>query len=109
MCCSWARSVRRTRTEMAVTTSHRPASAPRTGQAERAHRAQQVALRTPFWVLTTGLAIIFLFPVVWTTVSSVSPQAGTSQHTGWGFGNYSALAHYQAGIWRYLGNSLLVS
>jgi multiple sugar transport system permease protein len=67
------------------------------------------ALRTPFWVLTGGLAVIFLFPVVWTAVSSVSPQAGTSQSDGWGFSNYTSLAHYQAGIWRYLANSAFVS
>jgi multiple sugar transport system permease protein len=32
-------------------------------------------------------------------------MAGTSQVDGWGLGNYAALAHDQAGIWRYLGNS----
>ena len=53
--------------------------------------------------------MIFLFPLIWTAVSSVSPQAGTSQANGWGLGNYDSLAHYQAGIWRYLGNSLFVS
>ena len=66
-------------------------------------------VRTPFWVLTGALAVIFLFPVVWTAVSSVSPQAGTSQNSGWGFANYASLAHYQAGIWRYLANSAFVS
>jgi multiple sugar transport system permease protein len=68
-----------------------------------------LALRTPFWVFSGGLAVIFLFPVVWTAVSSVSPQSGTSQSVGWGFANYASLAHYQAGIWRYLANSALVS
>jgi multiple sugar transport system permease protein len=68
-----------------------------------------LALRTPFWVFSAALAVIFLFPVVWTAVSSVSPQAGTSQHNGWGFANYVSLEHYQAGVWRYLVNSLFVS
>lgn len=68
-----------------------------------------VAIRTPFWVLTGGLAVIFLYPLVWTTISSVAPRAGTSQTDGWGFGNYAALADYQAGIWVYLFNSLVVS
>jgi multiple sugar transport system permease protein len=36
---------------------------------------------------------------VWTTISSVAPRAGTSQTDGWGFGNYAALADYQAGVW----------
>ncbi len=68
-----------------------------------------IAIRTPFWVLTGGLAVIFLYPLVWTTISSVAPRAGTSQTDGWGFGNYAALADYQAGIWVYLFNSLVVS
>ena len=58
-----------------------------------------IATRTPYWVLTGALAIIFLFPMVWTAVSSVSPHPGTNQVDGWGFGNYVSLAHYQAGIW----------
>ena len=68
-----------------------------------------IALRTPYWIFTGGLSIIFLFPLVWTAVSSVSPHAGTSQTTGWGLGNYATLSTYQAGIWRYLANSVFVS
>jgi multiple sugar transport system permease protein len=68
-----------------------------------------VALRTPYWVLTGGLAVIFLFPLVWTTIASVSPHPGTNQVDGWGFGNYVTLTRYQAGIWRYLANSAFVS
>jgi len=68
-----------------------------------------LALRTPYWVFTGALAVIFLFPLVWTAVASVSPKAGTSQVDGWGFGNYATLADYQAGIWRYIFNSVFVS
>jgi multiple sugar transport system permease protein len=68
-----------------------------------------IALRTPYWVLTGGLALIFLYPLIWTAISSVSPLAGTNQVDGWGFGNYATLANYQAGIWVYLFNSLFVS
>jgi len=68
-----------------------------------------IALRIPYWMFTGGLAVIFLFPLAWTAVSSVAPRAGTNQVTGWGFGNYATLGDYQAGIWRYLGNSALVS
>jgi len=63
----------------------------------------------PYWLLTTALAILFLYPLIWTAVSSVQGRPGTSQAEGWGFGNYIALANYQAGIWVYLGNSLFVS
>jgi multiple sugar transport system permease protein len=68
-----------------------------------------VALRTPYWVFTGALAVIFLYPLVWTGVASVSPHAGTSQVDGWGVGNYRALGEYQAGIWQYLTNSAFVS
>src|SRR5689334_16754594 len=68
-----------------------------------------IALRMPYWVFTGGLAAIFLFPLAWTAVKSVAPQAGTNQVNGWGFGNYVTLGGYQAGIWRYLANSAVVS
>jgi multiple sugar transport system permease protein len=68
-----------------------------------------IALRTPYWVLTGSVAVIFLFPLVWTAVASVSPHAGTNQVEGWGFGNYATLSEYQAGVWRYLANSAFVS
>ena len=52
-----------------------------------------VAVRTPYWVLTGALAIIFLFPLVWTAVASVSPRAATGQTDGYGFGNYETLIY----------------
>jgi multiple sugar transport system permease protein len=66
-------------------------------------------LRTPYYVLTGGLAIIFLFPLLWAAVASVSPQGGTAQTDGWGLGNYETLAGYQAGIVQYVANSVVVS
>jgi multiple sugar transport system permease protein len=66
-------------------------------------------IRTPQHVLTGGLALIFLFPLAWAAVASVSPQAGTAQTSGWGLGNYVTLANYQAGLGQYLLNSVLVS
>ena len=65
--------------------------------------------RTPQRAVTGGLALLFLFPLAWATVASVSPQAGTAQTHGWGLGNYQTLADYQAGIGQYLFNSTLVS
>ena len=66
-------------------------------------------LRTPSRVLTGGLALLFLFPLIWAGVASVSPQAGTNQTHGWGLGNYHTLVNYQAGIGQYLLNSTAVS
>lgn len=66
-------------------------------------------IRTPAWVLQAGLAIIFVFPLLWAGVASVSPQAGSNQVHGWGFGNYRTLAEFQDGIVTYAVNSLVVS
>ena len=68
-----------------------------------------IAIRTPYWVFTGAIALVFLFPLLWTGVASVSPQPGTNQVDGWGFGNYRTLADYQAGIGQYLLNSTAVS
>ena len=69
------------------------------GRRRRRRAARPRRLGVPYDILTAGLAIIFLYPLVWTTVSSFAPRAGTSQTDGWGFGNYVSLANYQAGIW----------
>lgn len=65
--------------------------------------------RTPYFVLTGGVAIIFLFPLVWSAVSSVAPQAGTSQIVGYGAGNYAKLLDFQAGLAQFLLNSSIVA
>lgn len=93
------------------TTSTRTIVAPSlkgTPRISRRHSARLV-WGIPYGIFTAALAIIFLYPLVWTTVSSFSPQAGSAQTDGWGFGNYVSLANFQAGIWVYLGNSLFVS
>lgn len=87
----------------------RPVAPARGGRPESRSSIAGIVLRMPYWVFTAGLMLIFLYPLVWTAVSSVAPRPGTSQVNGWGWGNYVALSHYQAGIWRYLGNSLFVS
>ena len=35
--------------------------------------------------------MIFMFPIVWAAIASVSPLPGTNQVNGFGFGNYSTL------------------
>jgi ABC-type sugar transport system, permease component len=69
----------------------------------------RAAIRTPYYVVTGSLAILFLYPLLWTAVASVSPRAGTAQYEGYGWNNYLTLARYQAGIWQYLYNSAFVS
>ena len=65
--------------------------------------------RTPYYVLTGGLAIIFLFPILWAAVASVSQQAASGQVVGIGLGNYATLFHYGAGLPRFLFNSAFVA
>jgi len=65
--------------------------------------------RTPYYVLTGGLAIIFLFPLVWSAIASVSPQPSTGQVVGYGLGNYETLFRFQDGLGTYLMNSTIVS
>lgn len=93
------------------TTSTRTIVAPSLKGTPRISRRRTARLvwGIPYGIFTAALAIIFLYPLVWTTVSSFSPQAGSAQTDGWGFGNYVSLANFQAGIWVYLGNSLFVS
>lgn len=93
------------------TTSTRTIVAPSLKDTPRISRRHSARLvwGIPYGIFTAALAIIFLYPLVWTTVSSFSPQAGSAQTDGWGFGNYVSLANFQAGIWVYLGNSLFVS
>ncbi len=91
------------------TTSTRTIVAPDYRGDRPAGRRGRLVMGIPYVVFTGALAIIFLYPLVWTTVSSFSPQAGSAQTDGWGIGNYISLANFQAGIWVYLGNSLFVS
>ena len=65
--------------------------------------------RTPYYVLTGGLAILFLFPLLWATVASVSPQSFTGQTNGYGLGNYTTLFKFGAGLPVFLFNSAVVS
>jgi len=65
--------------------------------------------QTPYYVLTGGLAIVFLFPILWAAVASVSPQAATGQTVGMGLGNYTTLFNYGAGLPRFVFNSAFVA
>ena len=65
--------------------------------------------RTLYYVLTGGLAIIFLFPLLWSLAASVSPQASTGQVNGFGLGNYITLFNYGAGLVQFLLNSAYVA
>jgi multiple sugar transport system permease protein len=69
----------------------------------------QMFSRTPRYVLTGGLAVLFVAPLAWAAYASVAPQGGTSQTDGFGLGNYLALGDYGAGLPVYVTNSVIVS
>jgi multiple sugar transport system permease protein len=64
---------------------------------------------TPFYVVAGGLAILMLFPLVWSAWASVAGHPATAQAEGYGWGNYRTLMAYDAGLVRYLFNSAVVS
>jgi multiple sugar transport system permease protein len=65
--------------------------------------------RTPWYVLTGGLALLFLLPMLWAAVASISPQGGTAQAIGYGLGNYQTLMNFGGGLAQTFFNSSLVS
>lgn len=67
------------------------------------------ARRVGYYVLTALIAIAFLLPILWVVVTSVAPNAATSQTDGYGWGNYGALVSYGEGLGSYLQNSVVVS
>src|SRR5436190_2664144 len=65
--------------------------------------------RIPSRMATAVLALLFLFPLLWSALASVSPQAGTHQANGFGVGNYVRLLEYGHGALVYVLNSTIVS
>lgn len=48
-------------------------------------------VQMPRAVIMTAIALLFLAPLVWTGLASISPHAGTGQTDGLGLGNYRTL------------------
>jgi multiple sugar transport system permease protein len=63
----------------------------------------------PFYAVSGIVAVIFLFPLVWAAFASVSATAGSSQETGFGFGNYQSLWDWQDGLPTYFLNTAELS
>jgi multiple sugar transport system permease protein len=66
-------------------------------------------MRAGYYTTGGALAVLFLFPLVWSSYSSFKGQPGTSQESGFGFGNYVAMAQYGEGVGTYLANTAAVS
>jgi multiple sugar transport system permease protein len=65
--------------------------------------------KTGFYGTSTVLAVLFLFPMVWTLYSSVHGREAHDGGAGWGFANYSRLVHYGSGLGPYVLNTAVVS
>jgi multiple sugar transport system permease protein len=65
--------------------------------------------RPGFSFVGAGLAVLFLVPLLWGGWSSLKGQPGSSQESGFGFGNYVAMAKYGEGVGTYLTNTLIVA
>ena len=62
-----------------------------------------------FHTTAAALAVLFLFPLVWSGWSSVKGQPGSSQASGYGFANYGYLASYGEGLVTYVTNTAAVT
>jgi multiple sugar transport system permease protein len=69
----------------------------------------RLAGQAGFYVTGAALAILFLFPLVWSGWSSVQGQPGSGQATGYGFGNYARMFSFGEGVPTYFTNSVLIS
>jgi multiple sugar transport system permease protein len=65
--------------------------------------------RGSYYTTMSGLAILFLFPLVWAGWASVKPTPGSGQPVGYGLGNFIKLAHYGHGLATYLFNSAVIA
>jgi multiple sugar transport system permease protein len=64
---------------------------------------------TPYYVLSGALAIVFMFPLAWAALASVSGTPGSTQAAGFGPGNYQTLFAWQDGLPTYFLNSVLLA
>jgi multiple sugar transport system permease protein len=62
-----------------------------------------------YYSTALALAVLFILPLGWAGVASVQGQPGSGQESGWGLGNYSAMARYGEGVGTYLMNTAAVS
>jgi len=82
------------------------------GRSQTRPGATRRKISTAFlYLLAIGLAAIFLFPVLWSALTSISPGGQASSMpppfwpTGFTFENYVKLNKYGAGIFQYIFNS----
>ena len=62
-----------------------------------------------FYSTSVALAVLFLFPMIWTTVSSVRGPSASGGSGEWGLENYRRLIGYGSGLGVYMLNTAIVS
>ena len=62
-----------------------------------------------FYSTSLALAVLFLFPMIWTTVSSVRGPSASGGSGAWGLENYRRLIGYGSGLGVYMLNTAIVS
>lgn len=67
--------------------------------------ASKTAGRAGFYTTAASLAVLFLFPLAWSTYSSLRPGTGA----GFGLGNYTKMASYGEGVATYFLNTAAVA
>ena len=75
----------------------------------RRRRVRRAAGSTGFYGFASALAVLFLAPLVWSTVRSVTGGQATGGEGTYGTKNYERLADYGEGLLVYLWNSVAVS
>jgi multiple sugar transport system permease protein len=65
--------------------------------------------RVGFHATSLVLAVVFLFPLVWTVIASVNGRQANGGAPGWGTANYDRLLHYGIGLGGYVGNTAKVA
>jgi multiple sugar transport system permease protein len=68
-------------------------------------RLKQVSL----YSTSTGLAVLFLTPALWTLYASVHGTDATTGKSTWGLENYQRLVYYGSGLWVYAWNTAIVA
>lgn len=78
----------------------------------RTRRSRLSVWRALIYIVCIVLAVLFLFPVVWSAISSVKPPPEASAipptflPSRIDFANYVKLNDYGRGVWSYVGNSV---
>ena len=65
--------------------------------------------RAGYYGTSSALAVLFLFPMIWTLYSSVHGRQANNGGDGWGMANYDRLVDYGAGLGSYVLNTTVVA